>query len=141
MWAEYRDLYAGGEQFRRNASNYLVRRHKEPAEVYNERLARTFYENYVGAIIDWYAATLMRREPVITFDGNDGAAKRFYNIFADDCDLKGTSVYEFFRRRFVDALVCGRSYVVLDFPKADGGGALTRAEEDASGRSRAYLVD
>ena len=70
MWRRYRDLYAGGEQFRHNASEYLVRRHKEPADVYEERLQRVFYENYVGSIIDWYAATLMRREPVLLFEGD-----------------------------------------------------------------------
>jgi hypothetical protein len=37
-------------------------------------------------------------------------------------------------------MVCGSSFVVVDFPKA-GDGAQTRAEEDASGRSRAYLTD
>ena len=77
MWKQYQDLYAGGEQLRANASEYLVRRHKEPAEVYGERLSRVFYENYVGSIIDWYAATLMRREPVMLFEGHDPAAKAF----------------------------------------------------------------
>ena len=42
-----------------------MRRHKEPGEVYQERLSRVFYENYIGSIIDWYAATLMRREPAL----------------------------------------------------------------------------
>src|SRR5260370_40238383 len=37
-------------------------------------------------------------------------------------------------------MVCGRSFVVVDFPKA-GEVAQTRAEEDASGRSRAYLTE
>ena len=69
MWSKYKDLYAGGEQIRRNAASYLIRRHKEPADVYQERLDHVFYENYVGSIIDWYAATLMRREPVILFEG------------------------------------------------------------------------
>src|SRR5688572_6890015 len=57
MWKRYRDLYVGGDKFQQNASEYLVRRHKEPAEIYGERLSRAFYENYVGSIIDWYAAT------------------------------------------------------------------------------------
>ena len=61
MWRRYRDLYAGGEQFRQNAAEYLVRRQKEPLEVYQERLARVFYENYLGSIVDWYTATLVRR--------------------------------------------------------------------------------
>jgi hypothetical protein len=77
---------------------------------------------------------------VVLFDGGDAAAKAFYNLLADDCDLKGTSLSEFFRQQFVQALVCGSSYVAVDFPRGNGA-ALTRAEEDASGRSRAYLVD
>ena len=75
MWKRYKDLYAGGESLRENASEYLVRRHKEPNDIYGERLSRVFYENYIGSVIDWYAATLMRREPMLLFEGNDPAAK------------------------------------------------------------------
>ena len=139
IWEQYEDLYAGGEQLRMHASEYLVRRHKEPGDIYLERLGRVFYENYVGSIIDWYAATLMRREPVLLFDGNDAAAKSFYSLL-DDCDLKGSNLCEFFRKQFVEALVCGSSYIVVDFPRTRGA-ARSRAEEDASGQSRAYLVD
>ena len=89
MWKQYKDLYSGGERLRTNASEYLVRRHKEPGEVYQERLSRVFYENYIGSIIDWYAATLIRREPAVLFEGNDTKAKQFYNLFSKNCDLKG----------------------------------------------------
>src|SRR3954452_592981 len=140
MWKQYRDLYAGGERLRQNASDYLVRRQKEPAPVYQERLSRVFYENYIGSIIDWFAATLMRREPMLQFEGSDENAKGFYNLLSDDCDLRGTNLHEFFRQRFVQTLVSGSSFLVVDFPRAEGA-ARTRAEEDASGRSRAYLVD
>jgi len=140
VWRQYQDLYAGGEQMRSNASLYLVRRHKEPGDIYLERLARVFYENYVGSIVDWYAATLMRCQPGLLLAGSDPAAQAFYSVFSDDCDLKGTSLNEFFRQRFVETLVCGSSFVVVDFPKV-GGGARTRAEEDACGQSRAYLTD
>src|SRR5688572_18773813 len=140
MWKQYRDLYAGGERLRQSATEYLVRRHKEPGEVYQERLSRVFYENYIGSIVDWYAATLMRREPVMLFEGSDAPAKGFYNLLADDCDLKGTNLTEFFRRRLVDTLVCGASYIAIEFPRSNEA-ARTRAEEDESGRSRAYLVD
>ena len=140
MWKKYRDLYAGGDQMREHAFEYLVRRHKEPNDIYAERLSRVFYENYAGSIIDWYAATLMRREAALLLDGNDEAAKEFYNLFAEDCDLKGTSIAEFFRQRIVQTLVQGRSYIVVDFPRSPVS-AINRAEEDAIGRSRAYLVD
>ena len=140
MWRRYRDLYAGGELFRTNASEYLVRRSKEPAEVYFERLTRVFYENYVGSIIDWFTATLMRRDPVLQFQGPSERGVRFFNTFVQDCDRKGTTLSEFFRQRMTQALVYGRSFIALEFPRADQP-ALNRAEEDASGRSRAYLVD
>jgi len=140
MWKKYKDLYAGGEQIREAAFEYLVRRHKEPNDIYAERLSRVFYENYIGSIIDWYAATLMRREAVLLFEGNDQRAKDFYNLFAEDCDLKGTTIAEFFRQRFVQALVHGRSCIVVDFPRIPVS-VKNRAEEDATGRSRAYLVD
>jgi hypothetical protein len=139
MWRQYRDLYVGGEQFRVNAERYLVRRQKEPGDVYAERLIRTFYENYIGSIVDWYTATLFRREPVLTFDGENERAKRFFAEFTEDSDLKSCNFAEFFRKQFVEALICGRSHIVVDFPRANGS-AWTQAEEDAQGASRAYLV-
>jgi hypothetical protein len=139
MWKQYRDLYAGGEQFQTNADLYLIRRQKEPADVYAERLSRVFYENYAGSIIDWYTATLFRREPVLNFEGQNERAKKFFGEFVEDCDLKGCSLTEFFRRQFVEALICGRSHIVVDFPRTNGP-VGTRAEEDARGASRAYLV-
>lgn len=139
MWSRYRDLYVGGEQFITNADRYLVRRQKEPGDVYVERLSRSFYENYVGSIVDWYTATLFRREPVLTFEGKNDSARAFFNGFIDDCDLKGTHVAEFFRKQFVEALICGASYVLIDFPRFSEP-AGTRAEEDERGVSRAYLV-
>jgi hypothetical protein len=140
MWKQYKDLYAGGEQLRTNASDYLMRRIQEPGQVYQERLSRVFYENYIGSIIDWYAATLLRREPSLVFETADAAVKEFYNTLSEDCDLKGTSLSEFLRQRFVETLVCGSSYLAVDFPRGNAP-ARTRAEEDASGQSRAYLVD
>jgi hypothetical protein len=139
MWRRYRDLYAGGEQFRANAAEYLLRRQKEPLEVYQERLNRVFYENYLGSIIDWYTATLVRREPVLEFNGANDAARSFFGAFVQNCDLRGTTLTQFFKQQITDALVCGASYIVVDFPRTDTP-ARTRAEEDASGLSRAYLV-
>ena len=49
MLQRYWDFYVGGEQIRRNAARYLVRRQKEPSDVYSERVSRVFYENYAGS--------------------------------------------------------------------------------------------
>jgi hypothetical protein len=138
-WKKYRDLYTGGQHFLDNAAEYLIQRHKEPIEVYSERLSRVFYENYIGSIVDWYGATLFRREPLLLFQGPNDLARRFYSEFTDDCDMRGTSLTDFMRKRFIEALVQGTSYILVDFPRVNAP-AGSRAEEDESGRSRAYLV-
>src|SRR5579883_2695677 len=107
VWRRYRDLYVGGEQLRVNAQNYLVRRQREPGDVYAERLSRVFYENYIGSIVDWYAATLFRTEPVLMFEGKS-AAKGFYAELVDDIDRKGTGLTDFWRRQFTEGMVTGR---------------------------------
>ena len=140
VWKKYRDLYVGGEQFRNCAQEYLIRRQREPGDVYLERLSRVFYENYIGSIVDWYAATLFRREPVLTFEGKNEGGKQFFSALVEDADRKGTSLSDFFRRQYIEALVTGSSYVLVDFPRL-AGRVETRGEEDASGASRAYLVE
>jgi hypothetical protein len=140
MWHMYRDLYAGGEQLKVNAAEYLLRRQKEPVDVYSERLSRVFYENYIGSIIDWYAATLFRREPILSFTGDNEQGKAFFCDFTEDCDRKQTGLSDFFRRQLVEALVGGVSYTLVDFPRVERR-AVNRAEEEASGASRAYLVE
>lgn len=138
-WSMYRDLYAGGERIRANASAYLIQRQREPGTTYRERLGKVFYENYIGSIVDWYAATLFRREPVLNFEGANDAGRQFFAEFVDDCDRRGTALSDFLRARLIEALVGGASYILVDFPKVDGV-VDSRAAEDASGRSRAYLV-
>ena len=139
LWKRYRDLYAGGEQFKDNASQYLVARQKEPGDVYGERLSRVFYENYIGSIIDWYAATLFRREPVINAEGANDLGRIFFSDFIEDSDRKGTGLSDFYRRQITDALVYGVGYTLIDFPRTSHM-AASRAEEELLGASRAYLV-
>src|ERR1700689_1440158 len=105
MWRRYRDLYLGGEHFRLRVQDYLVPRQREPGDVYAERLSRVFYENYIGSIVDWEAATLFRQEPVITFGGQNEAGRKFYEELVEDADRKGTHLNDFFRRQFTECLI------------------------------------
>jgi hypothetical protein len=139
VWRRYRDLYIGGERLKLHAQEYLLPRQREPGDVYTERLSRVFYENYIGSIVDWYSATLFRREPVVTFEGTNARGKEFFAALMDEVDLKGTGLSDFFRAQFVESLITGSSYVLVDFPRTSEK-AGTRAEEDATGASRAYLV-
>ena len=135
---KYRDLYLGGEHIRSKATEYLVKRQKEPLDVYQERLSRVFYENYAGSILDWYVATLFRREPVVLAEGDDARGRGFLASFVEDCDLQGSSLADFFRRQMLEALVCGSSHVLVDFPRVEKA-PESLAEEERAGAGRAYL--
>ena len=139
LWKQYRDLYTGGAQFKAKAGNYLIQRNREPIGVYQERLDRAYYENYIGSIIDWYAATLFRREPVISVEGDNEAGRRFFSSFVENCDRKGSNLSDFFRHQIQEALICGTSYTLVDFPQQQRL-PKNRAEEDALGVANAYLV-
>ena len=120
MWQRYWDFYVGGEQLRRNASLFLVRRQKEPNDVYAERLSRVFYENYLGSCIDWYASTLFRSQPVTTFRSGSARVEDFYAQFLDDADRRGKSSLEIARKVFIETLVYRESYVLIDVPRVSG---------------------
>jgi len=60
---------------------------------------------------------LFRQEPVLTFEGPNEAAKRFFCNLVEDIDQKGTQLADFFRRQFIDALITGASYTLVDFPR------------------------
>ena len=139
LWKQYRDLYTGGAQFKGQAANYLIQRNREPVGVYQERLNRAFYENYIGSIVDWYAATLFRREPVISVDGENETGRKFFSSFVEDCDRKGSNLSDFFRKQMLEALICGSAYTLVDFPRQHGK-LRNRAEEEALGAANAYLV-
>lgn len=139
-WRQYRHLYAGGEQLKLHAQHYLVRRQREPGDVYAERLSRVFYENYIGSIVDWYAATLFRCEPVLTFEGHNDASQKFFCSLVDNVDQKNTGLTDFCRKQFIESLITGASFVLVDFPRV-AQAAGSRGEEDALGASHAYLVD
>jgi hypothetical protein len=67
------------------------------------------------------------------------SGREFLMHFADDADLRGTSLSAFIRNCFIDALIAGRSHILIDFPTSSGK-PKTRAEEDLIGVSRAFLV-
>lgn len=138
-WRRARHLYQGGWGLKSAASEYLLRRQKEPLEVYQERLNQVYYENYVGSIVDWYLSSLFRREPLYLASGADAAGRRFVNSFVENCDRRGTPLVDFFRGVARDGMLFGAAHALVDFPRARTV-ARTLAEEEANGTNRAYLV-
>ena len=90
-----------------HAQDYLVRRQREPGDVYAERLSRVFYENYIGSIVDWYAATLFRREPVLTFEGTNDAGEEFLRGAGGRCGPEGDGAERVFPAAVRGSAGCG----------------------------------
>jgi hypothetical protein len=118
----------------------LYRRHREPLEVYQERVSRAYYENFLGSIIDWYAATLFRREPQLGLEDAPAKTSAYYAEFFGNCDRNQTSITDFMRKRFVESQVYGKAFCGLEFPKHEGG-FQSRWEEEQAGADRGYLTE
>ena len=73
------------------------------------------------------------------YDGGIEPARQFLSELQDNCDRRSTTLSAFFQEAFRNALVVGRSIILIDFPKAETTPS-NRAEEEAIGLSRAFLV-
>ena len=136
MLRTYRDLYAGGFEFKLRAQHYLQQRQKEPGDIYLERLRHVFYENYIGSIVDWYGATLFRREPSLQFEGGlEYGPRHSCRSSSEDCDLRGTQavVNSFAAQSDRCAGYWSKPRILIDFPVLRRQPARNRAEEDAIG--------
>ena len=139
---KHRDLFCGGERFRKNVARYLPKNEREPAAVYQRRSqqAADEYINYSGPIANYFAAWLFTSKPVIKTDPEQ--VDPFYAEFKEDCDGKGTDLDDFFRDRFVDAIIDCAAYWRVEFPAAppEGADAMTLADWRGAGLGRAVLV-
>ncbi len=139
LWRKLDDLYVGGFQILERAAHYIQRQVDEPAERYSERLEQAEYTNYLGMVVDSYAANLFAQEPVVAAAENE-KLDAFWEDFGHDANLKGDDVSRVLRQVFTTAILKQRSFVACDFP-ATGVVASSRAEEDALGATRGYAFE
>lgn len=136
-WSQYQAFYLGGDYIKKNAYQYLIKGQREPADIYAERVNRCGYDNYIGSIIDWYAATLFRIAPEIIYPDKD-----WFSTFSKDCTGAGKSLLDMMRDLFISAQIYHCSYVLVDLPKPVTGGKkpANRAQEAAAGLDQFRLV-
>lgn len=123
-WRQYEALYRGGEAFRSCIESFLPQNPAENPEVHKARLGAAKYTNYVGPIVDWFAARLMSGTVTAKADG----APDWYDGWKASVDGAGTDLVDFVRARFVDACVKGRSWWTVELPE-DGGPPPVNAAE------------
>jgi hypothetical protein len=62
-WDLMNMLYVGGCEIEAVAEQFLLKRSKELSDVYQSRVERFYYEDHIGAAVDWYLAALLEIPP------------------------------------------------------------------------------
>ena len=150
-WSELDALYKGGYAVTgKAAGDLLPKLVGENSARYEDRKKSAGYLGYLAQIIDRFVSGLFMGDLVVTEPGDatdpntpgGTSDSAFYGAFAHDADLAGTPFVSVVRSVVRNALLKKRGIVAIDFPKPlDKATIATRADEDASGASRAYLFE
>lgn len=136
-------LYEGGDRFQRCLPNLLLQREFEDSKRYAIRQKEAVYRNYLGPIIDYFAALLFASKIVATAKRDDTVAPDpgdYYATFRDDCDRGGTDIEAFFKHTTTQAMIGGQSWVRLNAPSTPTDQApKTKAEHDRQGLGDVWL--
>ncbi len=89
----------------------LVRHPREPANRYAARAALACYENHLSSAVGRFVGFLMRRQPE-----RAGADAAMPALLAQDADMQGNSLDDFWRHFAVDAVARGSMLLVFDLP-------------------------
>jgi hypothetical protein len=145
-------LYQGGRAIEENAHLFIHRENNEFNDIaYQNRLKCTSYRNYFVKIVTNFVSDLLSKSFAIVpaSDASDsstpgmdislGEADKFWREFAANTDLRKHNLAAVLSNTLTDALVCGRAYIGVDFPKIDVI-PIDRAQENALGTARAYTI-
>lgn len=139
-------LYEGDELFEKRVTRFLPQWEQETVTRYELRKKTAFYRNYLGAIIDYFAALLFTSKPnVVARDDKsqevNPAPGDFYSAFREDCDRTGTDLDAFFKDRLTDAMVHRTSWLSVEQPVPGEGEAppANRAEFDSRKLGECWL--
>ena len=139
LWAKYHALYVGADAFRHCVGDFLPKNPMEEESNFRMRCESAQYTNYVGPIIDFFAAKVMGA-PVDAKPADEAEEPPFYAEWREDVDGAGTNLVDFFRSRFVAACVKGRAWWRFSLPDPGEQPAANMAEFEARGLGR-VLID
>lgn len=130
-------LYRGDEHFEKRLTRFLPEWERERADRYALRKKLAYYRNYLGAVIDYFAALLFAGKPTATakkLDSTDPALEPhpYYAEFRDDCDGNGKDLELFFKERLTEAMVQRCSWFAI--AHADDGGLTPENAKDFEDR-------
>lgn len=132
-----RTLMGGTKAMRKAGEKYLPKEEAESAEAYENRLKRTTLFNAFAKTVGDMTGKVFTK-PIVLADNVPAEIK----AFAEDIDLTGRHLNVFARDVFLDGMVTGGGYILVDLPpsvKRTDGLPATLADEQAAGL-RPFLV-
>ena len=145
IWAELQALYEGGYSVVEKSNKFIPPLTGEHPARYQERTRAACYLNYIGQIVDFFAAGLFAKGVIVLPPGDaedtttpgSTADLEFYNSFARNADRKGNSFTGVLREAFTSAILKKRGAVAVDFPAGEAL-AMSRADEQFFGEPLPY---
>jgi hypothetical protein len=145
QYDQYNALYEGGKTFEKFKPQFLTKNEIEPPQIFKSRQDNAEYQNFVGPIIDQFAAQLFSSPFKITSE-DDKPLDSFYTEFQSDVDGGGADLVNFMQNSFINAVVKGCSWFVAEMPALPDDLAAMKAanqlsidQMDKSGYRRATL--
>ena len=119
-------------------ANILVRRAKEPQEIYSARVAGFTYQPILPSICGWYTSKLFERNAEITGLSTD----EFWTNFQANCDRNGASLETCASEMFRTAFLYTTAYTLIDTPGVQAGQDLqSYADQKNAGVLDPYLCN
>lgn len=131
-WRLVRTLYAGTRAMREARDRYLVKHPRELDENFKHRLGKAVLTNITKDAVDACIARPFSKPVELQQDAPDAVW-----AWVEDMDLKGTTLHDFTREVFSNAIKDGQAHIFVDYMSAPN--AQSRADEIAFG-ARPYFV-
>ena len=125
-WLRARDVIAGEDCVKQAGERYLTRLDSQTVEEFSEYKARACFFNATSRTCDGFLGLIFRRDPEVKLPDRHAGIGVALNLFTDDVDLMGTSLFTFCKSIVGEVLAVGRCGTLIDW--------------QGDGECRAYVV-
>lgn len=129
-WSKYLDAYCANDIYR-----FIHKHPRETPDMFNVRVQRGYYYNYVASVVDLYVSYLFHA-PI---ERRGGDQEELLKDLHENADAKGTRYLLFMQDVATDAQICGHAAVLVDAPKLVAGQIETEQDRQDAG-VRPYLT-
>lgn len=108
-WTKYTDCYEATDIYR-----YIFKHARESDDMFDNRVARGHYANYVASVVDLFVAYLFH-SPITRTPGNFPTSD--HTDFMTNCNLQGDTYHIFIQIMATFAQITGHCGVLVDVPQ------------------------